>query len=100
MDPKLLAQLKEALGGAMDEALQTKLAPVVGDMVAKETRNIVEKLRLQRALSGEDITGLSEKTKMDFVEVAKAAAKMDGVSLKANEALIEEQDNRGGYLVS
>src|SRR5258708_37001047 len=47
------------------------------------------------------MTGLSAKIKKDFVTVAQSA--MTGrfnVDVKANEALIEEQDNRGGYLVS
>src|SRR5439155_11371032 len=36
------------------------------------------------------------------VEIAKAVATrgMFNIDTKANEALIEEQDNRGGYLVS
>jgi HK97 family phage major capsid protein len=39
--------------------------------------------------------------KTDFVQVAQAAAKgAFAIDTKANEALIEEQDNRGGYLVS
>ena len=48
------------------------------------------------------MTGLSEKMKKDFVTVAQAAIKgmSFNIDTKANEALIEEQDNRGGYLVS
>lgn len=101
MDPKELQKLKEAMGTAFDETLQAKLAPIVGSMVAEQVKSIVEDMRVQRALTGKDITGLSEKQKKDFVEIARAAAKVVGsIDTKANEALIEEQDNRGGYLVS
>ena len=43
---------------------------------------------------------LTEKQKKDFVEVCRAAAMGQAIEAKANEAFIEEQDNRGGFLVS
>lgn len=79
--------------------MESKLAPVVGEMVAKQTREIVTRMREERSNTGRDLSGLPEKTKMAFAQVAKAAAGFM-VDTKANEALIEEQDNRGGYLVS
>jgi len=92
--------IQQALEGGMNELFEKKLAPYITEESAKAARKAVEVLGAQRSLFGRDITGLSEKVKKDFVAIAQAAARLDGVSLKANEALIEEQDNRGGYLVS
>src|SRR3954471_4612036 len=103
MKPEEIKQLhKDAALEAFDGAIKEKLVPMIGQEVAIQVQKTVETLRLQRQVYGKDMTGLSDKTKKDFAEVAKMAA-MGGrlnVDTKANEALIEEQDNRGGYLVS
>lgn len=86
---------------AFDEVMKEKLVPIIGEQTSFQVKQLVEKLDLQRKMYGHDITGLSEKAKKDFVEVAKqVAAKSFAIDTKANEALVEEQDNRGGYLVS
>ena len=100
MDEKQLTQLKEVMGNVFDQMMQEKLAPFVGDLTAQKTKEIVEKLRAERNVFGHDRTGLTEKQKKDFAEVVKAAALKLQVDTKANEALLEEQDNRGGILVS
>jgi HK97 family phage major capsid protein len=102
MNPEQIKALhKEAALSAFSDVLQEKLAPMIGAEVASSVAKMVESLRLQRQVYGKDITGLSTKTKTDFVKVAQATlrGKFD-IDTKANEALIEEQDNRGGYLVS
>ena len=93
-------QLKKTLGETMDEVLGEKLTSMVGAQVSANVKSIVEKMRIDSVVSGKDITGLTEKQKKDFVSVVKAAAFKEGIETKANEALIEQQDNRGGYLVS
>ena len=93
-------EMKGAMGEVFQDVVKEKLSPMVGELVAQNCKEIVDQLAQQKRATGKDLTGLNDKAKKDFVEVARAAAKMEGVSLKANEALIEEQDNRGGYLVS
>jgi len=103
MDPKDQKQLevfKSAMGTFFDEAMKEKLGPYIGEVAAQTTKEIVEKLRKERALYGEDLTRLSEKQKKDFVEVVKSVLLNVPIDTKANEALIEEQDSRGGFLVS
>lgn len=103
MDEKQIAALKIAIDSTLDESLSKKLAPMMGEIATEKARAVVESMKLDRHVFNRDITGLTEKQKMDFVLVARHAASkavMDGASIKANEALIEEQDNRGGYLVS
>src|SRR4051812_38641049 len=97
--------MKSVMGEAFDETLMKKLEPIVGELVAKNAKDLVTQLRTSEK-HGKDIVGLTEKQKQDFVLAAKAAAFGDHaamaemVSTKANEALIEETDNRGGFLVS
>lgn len=105
MDTKEFADIKAMHITAFDEVMKEKLIPIMGqefDSRFAKVQKIVEDLRLQRAVYGKDMTRLSEKTKKDFVTVAQAAVKGPSFNIdtKANEALIEEQDNRGGYLVS
>lgn len=87
---------------AFDEVMKEKLVPMIGEATALQVQKLVTELKTQQIKFGRDITGLSEKMKKDFVAVAQAAAKgsIAGIDTKANEALIEEQDNRGGFLVS
>jgi HK97 family phage major capsid protein len=102
MDKEKFAEIKAMHVTAFDEVMKEKLIPIIGEQTAFQVKQVVEKLQLQRAMTGgRDVTGLTEKTKKDFVEIVKATVFKDfKIDTKANEALIEEQDNRGGYLVS
>ena len=95
-------QIKTIVTNAFDEAFKEKLVPAMGAVAAEEVKRVVDTLQLQRSVTGgKDVSGLSKKMKKDFVEVARAASmKMFNVDVKSNEALISEQDNRGGYLIS
>jgi HK97 family phage major capsid protein len=98
---EILKLHKEAAGEAFNSVLSEKLIPLIGEESAKVAKATVEKFQLQRKIYGKDMTGLSEKAKKDFAVVAQHAlrGKFD-IDTKANEALIEEQDGRGGYLVA
>jgi len=92
--------IKDAVLSAFDDVMTEKLTPMIGQIAAEKAKEIVARLQLERATFGNDISGLSESTKKAFVEVARAAKFNTRIDTKANEALIEDQDNRGGYLVS
>ncbi len=100
MNETQLKELNVAIENSIDQAFAKKLAPMMGDIATEKARAIVDSMKMDRFVFGKDISGLTEKQKKDFVKVAQLAAGMTGVDTKANEALIEEQDNRGGYLVS
>lgn len=86
---------------AFDEVMKERLPALLSEERAATVSQVVEKLQTQRAVFGKDMTGLSEAAKKDFVKVAHAVLRGSfNIDTKANEALIEEQDNRGGYLVS
>lgn len=101
MNENDLKKLKEMISGSVFDMLQEKLAPIVGDLSAAKTREIVQQMMVQRSVYGKDITGLNKSVKLDFVKAVQAVAfdKLN-IDVKANEALVVDQDNRGGYLVS
>lgn len=101
MNENDLKKLKDMLSSSVLEMLQEKLAPIVGEISAAKTREIVAQMAVQRSVYGHDMTGLSASVKKDFTRVCQAVAvgKLN-IDVKANEALIVDQDNRGGYLVS
>jgi hypothetical protein len=79
---------------AFDEVMKEKLVPIIGEQTTFAVKAIVDKMNLQRNTVGHDMTGLTAKAKKDFVEVVKATVFKDfQIDTKANEALIEEQDN-------
>lgn len=98
MDPQ---KIKEIIESAFDDVMAKKLEPMIGAIATAKAREIVDGLKQERYFFGKDISLLQEKTKKDFVSLAREVArKTFDIDTKANEALIEEQDNRGGYLVS
>lgn len=106
MNDKDIAKLKDALSSGLYDMMQEKLEPVIGTIAAAKVRELVGNLKTQRSVYGHDITGLSAKTKKDFVRAASFIANkmpealLSEINTKANEALVIDQDNRGGYLVS
>lgn len=91
-----IKQFTEKVKDVVDTVMEEKLSSVVGQTVAKETRAIVEKMRIERLLFGQDRSGLDSDQKKTFVDLVKSVV---GFKTKANEALISETDSRGGYLV-
>jgi len=106
MNEKDLKALKEMLSDSVFTMLQEKLAPIVGELSAAKAREVVQQMTAQRMIHGHDITLLSEKTKKDFATACSFIANKrletleSAISTKANEALVIDQDNRGGFLVS
>ena len=86
-------ELEKSFANIVDKTMQENLAKHVAPMVAKSVEEQVKALRLREA-TGE--TKISDEDKLKYVASVKAAS---GLRLKSNEALIVEQDSRGGYLV-
>jgi HK97 family phage major capsid protein len=106
MDPKKLTDtiVKEVMDANtkqfadMMEAMMTKTSEVA----ATTSRQMVERMIVERSVRGRDITGLNDEEKKAFAKQVQAVFRGDrenALVVKANEALIEQQDNRGGYLV-
>jgi HK97 family phage major capsid protein len=100
---KILTAVKETVEKGFNDVMEKSLTQV-DEISRKAARQVVEQMAIERAIKGADITFLSDEQKKDFaIQVIEAfkghESKAVRVTMKANEALIEEQDNRGGYLV-
>ncbi len=73
-------EIKEMHITAFDEVMKEKLVPLSAGSRYSGSENRRERFALQREMFGKDMTGLTEKTKKDFAEVAQnggCAAKFD-----------------------
>ena len=106
MNDTELKKLAEMLSESSFTMLQEKLVPVIGEVAAAKSREIVQQMIAQKAVYGHDMTNLSPKMKKDFVRACSFIANdlpeslRAEITTKANEALVVDQDNRGGYLVT
>jgi HK97 family phage major capsid protein len=107
VDTKLIDTIVEKVSDSnvktLNDFMEKEILPKVGEASAKTARQIVDTMLAERYVRGFDTTGLSDEKKLAFAKQVKAAVRGDkagaAIVTKANEALIEEQDNRGGYLV-
>lgn len=98
MDEEQKKAFEASLAKTLDESMEKHLKQALGPAVADEVKSMVEKLRMERAIDGVDRTLMSSDQKKAFAELVKDAAFND-TKLKANEALISQSDNRGGFLI-
>jgi HK97 family phage major capsid protein len=99
---EILAAVTKTVGEGFNDFMEKRLVPTMEEISVKTARQIVEQAMVERAIKGRDISGLTGDQKVEFAKQVQAVFRghRDGaLKVKANEALIEEQDNRGGYLV-
>jgi HK97 family phage major capsid protein len=99
---KTLAQITDSVTKGFNGFMEKELLPKMDEISVKNARKVVENMMIERYVHGRDITGLDTETKIGFAKQVQAVYRGNremALKVKANEALIEEQDNRGGYLV-
>jgi HK97 family phage major capsid protein len=100
---KVLKEIENSVSKSLNDFMEKDLAAKIEDISMKNARKVVEAMLVERSVRGLDRTGLTADQKKDFAAQVISAYKgheSKAVRVtKANEALIEEQDNRGGYLV-
>jgi len=111
---KLITDVQEAAAKSFEEVMEKTLVRMKEENVS-EIKAVVDGMLAEKYVRGRDATGLSDEQKLDFAKQVQSVYRQqngknaaclrvkefgDGVNTKANEALIEEQDSRGGYLVS
>lgn len=99
---KVSEQTSKTMTETMNDFMEKSLIPKMDEISVKNARQVVERMLIDRSIRGRDISGLDDETKKSFAKQVQAVYRgnRDGaLKVKANEALIEEQDNRGGYLV-
>jgi len=86
---------------AFNEQMEQMIAKT-SEVSATTSRQMVERMMVERSVRGRDITGLNDEQKKAFAKQVQAVFRGDvenALVVKANETLISQQDNRGGYLV-
>jgi len=99
---KTLAQITDSVTKGFNGFMEKELLPKMDEISVKNARKVVENMMIERYVHGRDITGLDTEQKIGFAKQVQAVFRgnrENALKVKANEALIEEQDNRGGYLV-
>jgi HK97 family phage major capsid protein len=99
---KILKSVEETVKTGFNDFMEKSLVPTMEEISVKNARKVVEMALIERSVKGRDITGLDTEQKIAFAKQVQAVFrgnKEGALRMKANEALIEEQDNRGGYLV-
>lgn len=86
--------LKKELFTAVDEAVAKNLESLVGPEVTAQVEKKVKAMRLERKLTGRDVSGLDDDAKLAFVSDIRALAYGE----KAAHFSFSDQD--GGYLVT
>jgi len=102
MEKELLEKVHSTVLGSFNDFMEKSLVPKMEEISVKNSRKVVETMMIERYVKGRDITGLDTEQKISFAKQVQAVFRGQSekaVRVKANEALIEEQDNRGGYLV-
>lgn len=103
MNPETIAKaVEDTVSKGFADFMEKQLVPTMNDISVKQARKVVEAMLIERAVKGRDISGLDTEQKIAFAKQVQSVFRGDregALRLKANEALIAEQDNRGGYLV-
>jgi HK97 family phage major capsid protein len=105
----IVAEVTNANTKAFNDQMEAMIAKTT-EVSATTARQMVERMSMERSVRGRDITGLNDEQKKAFATQVQAVFRGDHTNslrvtkdssfvTKANEALIEQQDGRGGYLV-
>jgi len=99
---EIVEVVSKTVSDGFNDFMEKQLVPTMEEISVKTARTIVEQALVERSVKGRDISGMTTDQKIAFAKQVQAVFRgnRDGaLKVKANEALIEEQDNRGGYLV-
>lgn len=110
MDEKVIAKVLEEVRATTEkglkdfgEKIEESLSGKMEEVSVKNAKKVVEEMMRDRAVYNRDITGMDAEAKVSFAKQVQAVYfgenRQGALRVKANEALIEEQNNRGGYLV-
>lgn len=98
-EEKIKELFRGELKSVVDEAIEKNISEIAGKEVSAQVKAIVAKMRTDRAVYGQDASGLSDEVKLAFAQDLKnlANGKMENGVYKA--AILENSDEAGGYLV-
>jgi len=98
-EAKIKELFRSELKSVVEETLAKNISEIAGKEVSERVQSLVAKMRLERAVYGQDASGLSDETKLAFATDLKnlANGSLEKGSTKA--AILESTDAGGGYLV-
>lgn len=88
-----LEELKSELMTGLDEAVAKHLPAIVGPEVSARVEDAVKNIRVEKAITGRDLTGLDDADKKAFAEDIRTIARGE------RAAYLESSDQAGGYVV-
>lgn len=98
-EEKMKALFKEELKSVVDEAIEKNITEMAGKEVSDQVKLIVSKMRLDRAVYGQDKSGLSDEQKLAFAQDLKGIVTGALQNGTQKAAILENSDAAGGYLV-
>lgn len=99
MNEETKALLMGEMKSIVDASIKENLNDIVAPQVSETVKAIVSKMRIERALYGNDASGLSDEQKMALAEDFKNIANGTLANGRAKSAILTTSDEAGGYLI-
>jgi HK97 family phage major capsid protein len=99
MDEKTLEAVRAEMKGVVLSSIKEALPDVVEGQVSEQVKAIVAKMRIERAMTGSDASGLSDDQKLALAEDFKNIATGALQAGRAKAAILSTSDEAGGYLI-
>lgn len=99
MDEKTLEAVRAEMKGVVAASIKESLPEVVELQVSEQVKQIVAKMRIERAMYGTDASGLNDDQKLALAEDFKNIANGSLQNGRAKAAILSSSDEAGGYLI-
>lgn len=99
MDEKTMEAVRAEMKGVVAASIKEALPEVVEGQVSEQVKAIVAKMRIERAMTGSDASGLSDDQKLALAEDFKNIATGALQAGRAKAAILSTSDEAGGYLI-
>jgi len=99
MDEKTLEAVRAEMKGVVAASIKESLPEVVELQVSEQVKQIVAKMRIERAMYGQDASGLNDDQKLALAEDFKNIANGSLQNGRAKAAILSSSDEAGGYLI-
>lgn len=99
MDEKMLEAIRGEMKTIVTASIKESLPEVVEGQVSEQVKAIVAKMRVDRAMYGQDASGLSDDQKLMLAEDFKNIANGSLQAGRTKAAILSSSDEAGGYLI-
>lgn len=99
MDEATKNALAAEMKSIVEATIKENLGGVVAGQVSETVKELVAKMRVERALFGQDASGISDEQKLALAEDFKNIANGKLFNGQAKAAILASSDEAGGYLI-